>query len=63
MKRVMVDNGSGAEIIYPDLYKRLKLRPEDLMPYTSPLMSFDEKTVMPKGQITGSLIWPRDSGG
>ena len=37
--------------MYPDLYKGLKLRPEDLMPYTSPLMSFDEKTVMPKGQI------------
>ena len=51
MKRVMVDDCSGAEIMYPDLYKRLKLRPEDLMPYTSPLMSFDGKTVMPKGQI------------
>ena len=37
--------------MYPDLYKGLKLRPEDLTPYSSPLMSFDEKTVMPKGQI------------
>ena len=51
MKRVMVDDGSGAEIMYPDLYKGLKLRPEDLTPYSSPLMSFDGKTVMPKGQI------------
>ena len=51
MKRVMVDNGSGAEIIYPDLYKGLKLRLEDLTPYNSPLMSFDRKIVMPKGQI------------
>ena len=47
----MVDDGSGAEIMYPDLYKGLKLRPEDLMPYNSPLMSFDGKIVMPKGQI------------
>lgn len=30
MKRVMVDQGSGAEIMYPDLYKGLNLRPEDL---------------------------------
>ena len=51
MKRVMVDNGSGAEIMYPDLYKGLRLTPEDLTPYSSPLMSFEEKIVMPKGQI------------
>ena len=51
MKRVMVDNGSGAEIMYPDLYKGLRLTPEDLTPYSSPLMSFGGKMVMPKGQI------------
>ena len=47
----MVDDGSGAEIMYLDLYKRLKLRLEDLTPYSSPLMSFDGRTVMSKGQI------------
>ena len=51
VKRVMVDNGSGAKIMYPDLYKGLKLRPEDLTPYSSSLMSFNGKTVMSKGQI------------
>ncbi|XP_030936859.1 uncharacterized protein LOC115962113 [Quercus lobata] len=53
VKRVMVDGDgdSGAEIMYLDLYKGLKLRPEDLTPYSSPLMSFDGKIVMPKGQI------------
>ncbi|XP_023910629.1 uncharacterized protein LOC112022294 [Quercus suber] len=51
VKRVMVDDGSGTEIMYPDLYKGLKLGPKDLMPYSSPLMSFDGKIVMPKGQI------------
>ncbi|XP_050248918.1 uncharacterized protein LOC126696182 [Quercus robur] len=30
VKRVLVDQGSGAEIMYPDLFKWLKLRPEDL---------------------------------
>ena len=51
VKRIMVDEGNGAEIMYPDLYKWLKLGLENLMPYNSPLMSFDEKIVMPKGQI------------
>ena len=51
MKRVMVDQGSGAEIMYPDLYKGLNLRPEDLIAYNSPLVSFDGKVVIPKGQI------------
>lgn len=51
MKRVMVDDSSGAEIMYPDLYKGLGLRPEDLTPYNSPLVSFDGKMVVPKGKI------------
>ena len=51
MKRVMVDGGSAAEVMYPDLYKGLNLKLEDLMPYNSPLMSFDEKLVIPKGMI------------
>ena len=51
VKRVMVDGGSGAEVMYLDLYKGLGLKLEDLMPYNSPLMSFDEKLVIPKGMI------------
>ena len=51
VKRVMVDDGSGANIMYPDLYKGLRLTLEDLTRYNSPLMSFDGKIVMPKGQI------------
>ena len=51
MKRVMVDGGSVVEIMYLDLYKGLKLKPEDLLLYSSPLMSFDGKLVIPKGMI------------
>ena len=51
MKRVMVDDGSAVEIMYLDLYKGLKLTPKDLLPYGSPLMSFDGKLVIPKGMI------------
>ena len=51
VKRVLVDQGSGTEIICLDLYKWLNLKPEDLIAYDSPLVSFDGKVVIPKGQI------------
>ena len=46
-----MDQGSGAEIMYPDLYKWLNLKPEDLTAYDSPLVSFDGKVVILRGQI------------
>ena len=51
VKRVMVDQGSVAEIMYPDLYKGLNLKAEDLTPYSSPLVSFEGKIIISKGQI------------
>ena len=51
MKRVMVNQGSGAEIMYPDLYKRLNLKPENLTTYDSLLVIFNGKVVISKGQI------------
>ena len=51
MKRVMVDQGSGAKIMYPDLYKGLNLKPKDLTAYDSPLVSFNGKFFISKGQI------------
>ena len=51
VKRVMVDQGSAAEIMYLDLFKGLNLRAEDLTPYNSPLVSFEGKVITPKGQI------------
>ena len=47
----MVDQCSATEIMYPDLYKGLSLRSENLMPYSSPLVSFEGKVIIPKGQI------------
>ena len=37
--------------MYPDLYRGLNLKPEDLIAYDSPLVSFDGKVVIPRGQI------------
>ena len=49
VRRVMVDQGSGVEIMYPNLYKRLNLRLEDLTTYDSPLVSFDGKVFILRG--------------
>ena len=49
LKRVMVNQGSAVEIMYPDLYKGLGLKPKDLTTYSSPLVSFEGKMVVPKG--------------
>ena len=51
MKRVLVDQGSAVEVMYPDLYKWMNLKPEYLSAYDSPLVSFKGKTVTPRGQI------------
>ena len=61
VKRVMVDQGSAAKIMYPNLYKGLNLKAEDLTPYSSPLVSFEGKIIIPKGQVrlpvqTGSEV-------
>ena len=51
MKKVLVDQDSVVELMYPDLYKGLNLKLENLMAYDSYLVSFEEKTVTPRGQI------------
>ena len=33
VRRVMIDRGSAAKIMYPDLFKGLSLKPEDLTTY------------------------------
>ena len=56
VKKVMVDQGSATEIMYPDLFKGLNLRAEDLTPYNSPLVSFEGKVINPKGQDRKSVV-------
>ena len=51
MRRVLVDQGSAMEVMYPDQYEGLNLKSEDLRTYDSPLVSFEGKTVTPRGYI------------
>ena len=52
VKRVMIDQGSGADIMYPNLFKGLRLRREELSKYDTPLVGFDGRMVIPQGQIS-----------
>nr|XP_023884800.1 uncharacterized protein LOC111996990 [Quercus suber] len=52
VKRVMIDQGSGADVMYPDLFKGLKLKNQNLSKYDTPLVRFDGKVVIPEGQIS-----------
>ena len=49
VKRVLVDQGNGAEIMYFDLYRGLNLKLENLTGYDSPLLGFDGKVVFSEG--------------
>ena len=47
VKRVMIDQGSRADVTYPDLFKGLGLKREDLLKYDTPLVEFDGRVVIP----------------
>lgn len=49
MKRVLVDQGSGAKVMYLDLFKGLGLKANDLSKYDTPLVGFDGRMVIPEG--------------
>ena len=55
VKRVMIDQGSRADIMYPDLFDGLKLKNQDFMKYDTPLVSFDGRVVNPEGKISLSV--------
>ena len=52
VKRVMIDQGNEADVMYPDLFKGLGLKNQYLIKYDTPLVSFDGRVVIPEGQIS-----------
>ncbi|XP_065622175.1 uncharacterized protein LOC136064408 [Quercus suber] len=52
VKRVMIDQGNEADVMYPNLFRGLGLKNEDLSRYSTPLVGFDGKVVVPDGQIS-----------
>ena len=51
VKRVLIDQGSGAEVMYLDLFKGLGLKNGDLTKYDTRLMGFAGCMVILEGQI------------
>ena len=51
VKRLLIDQGNGAKIMYLNLFKGLELRTKDLACYDFPLIGFNGKIVFSKGQI------------
>ena len=51
-KKILVDNGSSADIIYLPAFQQLKLDPKRLWPFDSPLVSFSGDKVYPRGIVT-----------
>ena len=55
-KRILVDNGSSADIIYLPAFQQLRLDPKRLRPFKSPLVSFSGDRVYPRGIVTLTVI-------
>ena len=51
-KRILVDNGNSADIIYLPAFQQLKLDLKRLRPFDSSLISFNGDRVYPKGIVT-----------
>ena len=51
-KRILVDNGSSADIIYLLAFQQLRLDPKRLRLFDSPLVSFSGDRVYPRGIVT-----------
>ena len=51
-KRILVDNGSSADIIYLPTFQQLRLDPKRLRLFNSPLINFSGDRVYPKGIVT-----------
>ncbi len=52
VKRVLIDQGSFAEVIYHDLYKKLGLGETDLTSFNSLVFGFSGESIIPRGKTT-----------
>ena len=55
MHRVLVDNGSSADILYYPAFQQIRIDREQLIPTNDPLVGFGGTWVFPLGAITLSV--------
>ncbi|XP_059623107.1 uncharacterized protein LOC132266270 [Cornus florida] len=52
VRRILIDNGSSADILFIGVYDKLKIGRENLRPMKSPLVGFSGDKVYPLGAVT-----------
>ncbi|XP_057444315.1 uncharacterized protein LOC130736506 [Lotus japonicus] len=60
VRRVLLDQGSSADIIYGDAFEQLGLKYKDLMPYTRTLVGFSAEQVWVRGYLDLDTIFGID---
>ena len=60
-RRVLVDNGSSANIIYLFAFQQLKVDQNRLRPFDSPLVSFSGDKVYPKGIVMLTVLASKEN--
>ena len=56
VRRVLVDNGSSADILYYPAFQQMRIDRERLVPKNAPLVGFGGSLVFPLGAVTLSVI-------
>ncbi|GAV59867.1 LOW QUALITY PROTEIN: hypothetical protein CFOL_v3_03398, partial [Cephalotus follicularis] len=56
MKRILIDSGSSADILYKHVFDQLRIPADQLKPVKTPLVGFTGETIHPLGSINLSVV-------
>ncbi|GAV88792.1 hypothetical protein CFOL_v3_32213, partial [Cephalotus follicularis] len=56
MKRILIDSGSSADILYKHVFDQLRIPADQLNPVKTPLVGFTGETIHPLGSINLSVV-------
>ncbi|GAV59804.1 hypothetical protein CFOL_v3_03335, partial [Cephalotus follicularis] len=56
MKRILIDSGSSADILYKHAFDQLRIPADQLNPVKTPLVGFAGETIHPLGSINLSVV-------
>ncbi|GAV72816.1 LOW QUALITY PROTEIN: hypothetical protein CFOL_v3_16304, partial [Cephalotus follicularis] len=56
MKRILLDSGSSADILYKHAFDQLRIPADQLKPLKTPLVGFTGETIHPLGSINLSMV-------
>ncbi|GAV76344.1 LOW QUALITY PROTEIN: hypothetical protein CFOL_v3_19819, partial [Cephalotus follicularis] len=56
MKRILIDSGSSADILYKHAFDQLRIPADQLKPVKTPLVGFAGETIHPLGSINLSVV-------